>query len=68
MEEDQVADVWMLFKEYIDKKHLGTAAERYIEILSDHGVGDDVLRSVSEADEPLANAIASHLDEWEDED
>lgn len=68
MEEDQVADVWMIFKEYIDKKHLNAVAERYIKILLDHSVGDDVLRSVSEVDESLANAIASHLDDWEDED
>lgn len=69
MEEDQVADLWMLFKEYIDKKHQNTAAERFVELLSDHGVGDDVLRSVSETDEPLSRAISMHMDieDWEEE-
>ena len=38
MNEEQIAEVWTLFKEYLDKKQVEIAAERYIDMLAD-GMG-----------------------------
>ena len=35
MNEEQIQEVWTLFKEYLDKKHVETAAERYVDLLAD---------------------------------
>jgi hypothetical protein len=44
MTEEQIADVWMTFKEYLDKKQIDTAAERYVDLLADYGVADEVFK------------------------
>jgi hypothetical protein len=67
MNENQVADIWMLFKEYLDKKAVEIAAERYIDLLADIGVSDKVISSAAGHDEALDEAIEYYLDE-EDED
>ena len=43
MNEEQIQEVWTLFKEYLDKKHVETAAERYVDLLADYGRDDHVL-------------------------
>lgn len=65
MNENQIADVWMLFKEYIDKKTHETAAERYVDLLVDHGVTDRILEASVGFDEALDDAIEYYLDEDE---
>ena len=32
MDERQVIDIWTVFKEYLDKKYVETAAERYVDL------------------------------------
>jgi len=68
MNENQIADIWMLFKEYVDKKNLESVAERYIDLLADHGVSDRVLESSTGVDDDLDNAIEYYLDQGEVEE
>ena len=46
MNEEFVADIWMLFKEYLDKKHIELAAEKYVDTLIDYGLADDQLQEM----------------------
>jgi hypothetical protein len=62
MNEDQVADIWNLFKEYLDKKHVELAAEKYVDLLADYGVDDMTLKEVSGTDKFLDHAINYYLD------
>jgi|TARA_R110000772_G_scaffold22488_2_gene60796 hypothetical protein len=78
MDESQIVEVWTLFKEYIDKKNQELAAERFVDLLADYGVADDVLTSTLGSDVVLDGAINYFLDideenfadddSWEDED
>ena len=68
MNENHIGDIWMLFKEYVDKKVLDVLAERYVDLLADHGVSDKVMAGASGVDEDLDNAIDFYLDETSDEE
>ncbi len=63
MNENQIGDIWMLFKEYVDKKVLDVLAERYVDLLADHGISDKVMAAASGIDEDLDNAIDFYLDQ-----
>jgi hypothetical protein len=67
MNENQIADIWMLFKEYLDKKTIDLAAERYVDLLADHGISDKIIGSAVGYDDALDAAIEYYLDE-ENED
>jgi hypothetical protein len=68
LNETQIGDVWLLFADYIDKKQLELVAERYVDLLADHGVSDKVLQSATGVDDTLDNAIEYYLDEEDDEE
>jgi hypothetical protein len=69
MNENQIADIWMLFKEYIDKKLLDVVAERYVDLLADHGISDKMMESATGVDDDLDSAIEYYLDQGaEDEE
>ena len=70
MNEEHVSEVWMLFKQYVDKKQLEVAAEKYIDLLADQGVSDTVLQEAMGTDADLDDAIVYYLDldAIEDED
>ena len=68
MNENQIADVWMLFKEYIDRKNLEVLAERYIDLLADHGISDKIMESATGFDDDLDTAINYYLDEGIEEE
>lgn len=69
MNENHIGDIWLLFKEYVDKKNLDVLAERYVDLLADHGISDKVMALASGFDEDLDNAIDFYLDqETDDED
>jgi hypothetical protein len=68
LNETQIADIWILFSEYIDKKIIDVAAERYVDLLADFGTSDRVLEGASGVDSVLDQAIEYYLDEESDED
>jgi len=71
MDENQIADFWNLFKEYIDKKQIELAAESFVDLLADYGVEDDTLINALGSDRYLDNAINYYLDidvNYEDRD
>lgn len=65
LNETQIGDIWILFADYIDKKQLDGAAERYVELLADYGVVDRVLQSATGVDSTLDQAIEYYLEEDE---
>jgi hypothetical protein len=74
MNEDFIADVWMMFKEYLDKKHIEMAAEKYVDMLIDYGVDDIQLKDMLGTDKYLDAAVQYCLelddtdvdDEWDE--
>ncbi len=62
MNEEQIADVWMLFKEYVDKKHVEQAAERYVDMLADYGLSDLAFQELMGNDTVLDTAINYYLE------
>jgi hypothetical protein len=81
MNDNHIGDIWLLMKEYTDKKALESLAERYVDLLADHGVSDKVFKEAIGYDETLDEAIEYYLgqdaeesydeDDWdtpEDED
>ena len=68
MTEDQIADIWTLFKPNLDKKQVELTAEKYVDLLADYGVDDIVLKDTLGNDKDLDNAIQYYLDLDEDEE
>mgnify|MGYP003145226160 CR=1 FL=1 len=62
MDEEFVADLWNLFKDYLDKKHTDTAAERFVDMLVDYGFQDDQLTDLLGNDKILDYAIQYYLE------
>jgi hypothetical protein len=65
LNETQIADVWLLFSEFIDKKQLEAVAERYVDLLADLGVSDRALQGATGNDEYLDAAVAYYLEDSE---
>ena len=63
MNEEHIGDIWMLFKEYVDKKAIEALAERYVDLLADLGVPDKVIKEAIGFDEQLDTAIEYYLDQ-----
>ena len=68
MNEDQIVDIWMGLKEYFDKKQIETIASKYIDVLADNGVSDQVFKAALGTDDVLDEAIEYYLDDWNGED
>jgi len=76
MNEEKIADVWTLFKEYIDKKQTEVVAEKFVDLLADYGVDDQTFKDCLGVDSVLDEAIGYYLeidaeinydeDEWDD--
>ena len=62
MDESQIADVWMMFKEYLDKKHVEMAAERFVDLMADYGTSDETFQDLLGTDKDLDAAINYYLD------
>jgi hypothetical protein len=62
MDESQVVEIWTMFKEYIDKKHIELAAERYVDLCADYGISDEALQNALGNDSALDYAINYYLD------
>jgi hypothetical protein len=68
LNETQIGDIWMLFADYIDKKQLDVAAERFVDLLADYGTSDRVLQNATGVDSTLDQAIEYYLDEDEEDE
>jgi hypothetical protein len=68
MNEDIAADLWNLFKEYLDKKHIEMAAERYVDLLADIGMSEIQLQALFGNSKTLDAAIQYYLEMDEDSD
>ena len=68
LNESQIGDIWLLFADYIDKKQLEGAAERFVDLLADYGVSGRVLSAATGVDSTLDQAIDYYLDEDADEE
>jgi hypothetical protein len=70
MNEEQIVEIWMCFKEYLDKKQIEMAAEKYVDLLADYGTDDIVLKDCLGNEDHLDSAIQYYLDldedEWDD--
>ena len=62
MTEEQIADVWTLFKGYVDKKQIDVVAEKFVDMLADYGVADETFKEVLGTDGELDSAIHYYLD------
>jgi poly-D-alanine transfer protein DltD len=62
MNESLVVEMWDLIKEYADKKQLSVIAEKYLNVLSDHGVREQDLESALGHDDDLDDAIKELLE------
>ena len=68
MNEEQIVDVWTLFKEYVDKKQIEIVAERFVDQLADYGADDAILKDSLGTCNVLDEAINYYLDADVDED
>jgi len=68
MNEDIAADLWNLFKEYLDKKHIEMAAERYVDLLADIGMSEIQLQALFGNSKTLDAAIQYYLEMDQDDD
>jgi hypothetical protein len=74
MKEEQIIDIWTILREYIDKKQLDLAAEKYVDVLADYGTSDELFRDLLGNDRYLDSAINYYLetdyenDEYDNED
>ena len=62
MNEEQIVELWSLFKEYLDKKQIDIVAEKFIDLLADYGISDEVLKEVIGTDLILDQAISYYLE------
>ena len=62
MDETHIVEVWTTFKEYLDKKSVYAAAERYVDLLADMGVDDHTFTEILGSDAELDHAINYYLD------
>jgi hypothetical protein len=62
MNEQQIGDIWTLFKEYVDKKQVDIVAEKFVDLLADYGVEDHVFKDALGVDADLDAAIGYYLD------
>lgn len=62
MNEEQIADVWTLFKEYLDKKQIDVVSEKFVDLLADYGVSDETFKELIGTDVNLDQAIGYYLE------
>ena len=48
-----IVEMWDLFKDYTDKKHQPVIAEKYVQLVTDHGASDRDLQNVLGHDDDL---------------
>ena len=68
MTEEQIVEIWGLFKEYIAEKQIELVAEKYVDLLADYGTPDETLISSLGSSSSLDEAINYYLDSDEVDD
>ena len=76
MNEEQIIDIWLVFKEYLDKKQIDVIAEKYVDMIADYGYEDhqfkDLLGHCPDLDEAIHyyletdNLDDDDYNEWDD--
>lgn len=67
MNDDLILDMWDFIKELVDKKTVGSVAEKYVDILLEHGILEQSLKTAIGHDHDLDDAISYYLDDDEDD-
>ena len=62
MDEQQIVDIWTVFKDAVDKKQVDVTAERYIEVCADFGADDEQFIGALGSCNILDEAITYYLD------
>lgn len=68
LNETHIGEIWALFADYIDKKQIDDVAERYVQLLVEHGVSDRKLHNAAGVDAALDHAISSHIEDDHDDE
>lgn len=68
MNETNIVEIWALFKTYVEKKSLADAAEKYVEVLVENGVPDNMLEAAVGSEIALDRAIEYYLNEESEDD
>ena len=68
MNEEQISDIWNLFKNYLDKKQMDVIAEKFVDLLADYGVDDITMKECLGSDKDLDSAIQYYLEDDTDID
>jgi len=66
MTEEQIAEIWTLFKEYLDKKQIELVAEKFIDLLADYGTSDLIMQDLIGIDKDLDKAVNYYLEQDSD--
>ncbi|MBR19542.1 MAG: hypothetical protein CMA64_05300 [Euryarchaeota archaeon] len=67
MESSQIVDIWNTFKDSLDKKHIETVAEKYVDVCADFGADDTEMRDAMGSCDFLDAAITYYLDIGDEE-
>lgn len=68
MNDTQIAEIWVFFKEYLRKEDISVAAESFVDLLADFGVKDKILENALGTDPDLDNAIEYYLEDDSEEE
>ena len=63
-----IVEMWDLFADYTDKKHRPVIAEKYVQLVTDHGATDRDLQNVLGHDDDLDGAIKDMVELEDDDD
>ena len=63
MDGTQIVETWQVFKEYLDKKHIETVAEKFVDLCADFGTEDEAFRDALGSDGDLDQAIGYDLED-----
>ena len=66
MTEEQIAEIWTLFKEYLDKRQIELVAEKFIDLLADYGTSDLIMQDLIGIDKDLDKAVNYYLEQDSD--
>lgn len=62
MNDTQIGEIWTLFKDFLSKEDISTAAEQFVDLLADFNIKDKVLQGALGVDPDLDAAIEYYLE------